>query len=65
MLCPHRITLWLIPVTERALSNKPQMMIAHLLGFGAVTRDTVKGVLVASSTLSLLDKVLNFLVTRL
>ena len=65
MLCPHRITLWLIPVMEHALSDKPQVTIAHLLGFGAATRAGVQGVLVASSALSLLDLLLNSLITRL
>ena len=40
-------------------------MLAHLLGFGAVTRDGVRSVLMAGSVLSLLDKLLDSLISRL
>ena len=65
LLHPHRTTLWLVPVTEHVLSDQPQLVIAHLLGSGAMTRDTVQGVLVASSVLSLPDILPNPLVARL
>ena len=57
--------LWLIPVPEHVFPNKPQKMIAHLLGFGAVTRDGIKSVLMAGFALSLLDKILDSLISRL
>ena len=51
-------------ITEHVFSNKPQRTPAHLLGFGAMTRDAVQGSLMASSALSFQDILLNF-VTRL
>ena len=40
-------------------------MIAHLLGFGAVTRDGVRSVLMGGSALSLLDELLDSLISGL
>lgn len=65
LLHPHRTSLWLVSVTEHALSHQPHSAISHLLGSGAMTRDTIQGVLVASSALSLPDMLPNPLIARL
>ena len=55
----------MVPVMEHVFSYKPQTVIAHLLRFGAVTRDGVRGVPEAGSLPDLLGILTEILITRL
>ena len=52
-------------IMKHAFPDKSQTVIAHLPGSGALTRDGVLGVLVASTVLILLDMFLNSLISML
>ena len=50
---------------EHAFSYKPQMVIAHFMGFGAVARDGVRGAPVAGFLPDLLSILTDILIPRL
>ena len=65
MLCPNWIALSLVPVSEHALSDQPQLAIAHMTGPVAVTTNQFWGVLNIDIVVSSLNTFPDMVMLRL
>ena len=64
-MCPNWVTLNLVLVLEHALSNQPQLVIAHMTGPVAVTINRVWGVLNIDIVVSSLNTFPDMVMLRL